>query len=521
MIFLNFGHLSFKSEPRDGTSSVNNEQDSQVLQASYWKYKMELTQIQILLINELNQIEMVKNQNDKNLLDSFYILTPLDISLNIHQCVFKDDVTLPELKIFGNLPLIEFNLTDLKIEQIILLFLSIPFPDQKVLNKIDFIDTSFIDEVVEESQELPIGDITEKLNLQHSSSNTSFFSAEKLQQALNLQFSFEINEINLILKETNKNKFDFLSFNIKSFGTKLLQKSYDTCIDIYLREIKCEYGLFNDTNGSNLCLLNSSKRDPSCNLIDLKMTITDSQSPTLKLLHDNVLINIELDLYAIDLVVNLIAIKNIMDFLDDFQDRLNFSKYLNFEKEIKNFEKRIKKDQMDNRPLLGTNRIQELLNKDFEKSKKRKNLLDFDLIETKVRANFEGLKARLSTSKQDYFYIDINHLTLNSIGKIAQNEISFTLNSINVIDLEKDVVYNKILCPQEESQNLFHINLTIHNPPKTPLSQVSKLAAQYQKEIFYFKNYMNQNHFDLNVKAKILKIKAIFLYAKMNKLIVS
>ncbi|RNA03908.1 vacuolar sorting-associated 13A [Brachionus plicatilis] len=500
LIYLNFGHLSFKSEPReeisfsddvkfDSANDGGGEEDqilnktkeneelerskSQVFQASYWKYKIQLTRVQILLINELKQIEIVTNKTaDEKILESLYILTPLDISLNIHQCVYTDDVTLPALKVFGNLPLIELNLTDLKIEQIILLFLSIPFPDQKELSKFQNLDTSFMDEVLEESQELPISEIDE------------------------------------IPFQTHKKKFDFLSFNIKSFGTKLLQKTFDTCIDIYLKEIKCEYGLFKDTNGSKLYLLNSSKRDPKCNLIDIKMTITDSQSPTLKLLHDNVLVNVKLDLCAIDLTVNLVALKNMMDFLRDFQNRLSSSKYLNFQKEIENFERIIKKDHQDNRPLLHDERIKELLNKiESNKDKKKKALIDFDLVETKVEAKFDGLRARLGTK-------------LNSIGKTAQYDVNFSLNSISVIDLEQDVVYNKILCPQEESQNLVSIDLTMYNPPKTPLSQVSKLAAQYQKEIFYFKNYMDQNHFDLSVKARIMKLKMIFLYANLNKLMV-
>ncbi|CAF0704730.1 unnamed protein product [Brachionus calyciflorus] len=550
LLCLNFGHLSFKSEPKkhdlqealdesfhsaeedDEGQEINKKYKSkdqiidliklekeletsknQVVQASYWKYEMNLEQIQILLIeNSLDLDKLMNKTVDFELLDKLYILTPLDLTFKIHQCVFTDDVTLPAWKIFGNLPLVEFSLTDHKLEQIILLFLSIPFPDSKKLAPYVDMDASF-DDINEKNQEIDQFPLGETKSL--TSSKSKYFTTENLQQALNLEFSFEINEINFVLREKMPLYFDWISFNIKSFGTNVLQKSYDTIVNVYLFELKCEYGLFQDVNGDKLNLIKSNT-ETRCNLIDINLVITDIQSPTLKLLHDNVLMNIDVKLCAIDLVMNLVAFKNILDFSDAFERRLNQSKYLQFETDLEKIEKIT---QRENRPLLNDDQIKYLLNKkENDQVVKKKAFFDTSLIELKLKAKFDGLKTRISTRKRNYFHVDINHLELNTIGKSSQYDVHFSLNSINVDDLESGVIYSKILCPQEESQNLINIELTLYNPPKTPLTETSILAAHYQKEKFYFKNYLNENHFDLEVKARISKIKAVFLYANLDKL---
>jgi hypothetical protein len=113
-----------------------------VIDASYLKFHIFLNKIQILLLEDIRDLVII---NDKTamrseaefeaLYDKYYILTPLDLFFNIHQCVYHDDVRLPAWKLFGNLPIIDFTLTDSKLENIIQLFVSIPFPKSKRENQ--------------------------------------------------------------------------------------------------------------------------------------------------------------------------------------------------------------------------------------------------------------------------------------------------------------------------------------------------------------------------------------------------
>jgi hypothetical protein len=110
----------------------------EVIEASYLKFQILLSRLQILIVDDIRDLDAINNdatvrsQAELELLyDKFFILAPLDLFFNIHQCVYRDDVHLPAWKLFGNLPLIDFTLTDLKLENIIQLFMSIPFPKSK------------------------------------------------------------------------------------------------------------------------------------------------------------------------------------------------------------------------------------------------------------------------------------------------------------------------------------------------------------------------------------------------------
>lgn len=586
---INFGHLTFKSDPKvvnkiekqddideESFHSATDDEDEilhetckesrckpketvektvdlkkvdeklssnkeEVIDASYWKYQIYLKQIQITLIDNIQDFEMFKNnlntsihQIDPNeykaLYDKCYVLTPLDLFFNIHQCVYADDIKLPAWKIFGNLPLIDFTLTDLKLEQIIKLFLSVPLPKSDRTEDVIVFDET-LDDFSETNKDL----IERRLIKSQDSSDSlltksSFITLENLQQSTNLEFSFEINEIIFKLKETKTEHFDWVLFKISSFGTFIQQKTYDNYVNIYLNQIKCEYGLFKDVNGQTLYLISSLNEkiqtkeltSSRCDLIDIKITQTDPQSPTLGLLHDNVLLNLNIQMCAIDFVFNLVAFKNILNFAEKFERNINSAKYLQYEVDIEQLQGSKKKptSKANNQPLLNDNQIKYLINKKSSQ-RKPKDLTDSNLIELKLNAKLDGIRARISTSKKNYFFMSVNTLELSTIGTAAQFDVAFLLNSISLLDLNTNSSANKIISLKEDTKNLIDVKLTLFNAPRTALSEISILAAQYQKEKFYFKNYLNENHFDLVVQATISKLKLLFFYKHINTVLVS
>lgn len=118
-----------ENENRKSITSVDTE--AEVIKASYKKFQIDLKQMQILLIDNKDSFEKFKcslrNPISTEDLQSYYILTPLDLFLNIHQCVYVDDVKLPAWRVFGQLPLISTELTSRKLENLIQIITSIPF----------------------------------------------------------------------------------------------------------------------------------------------------------------------------------------------------------------------------------------------------------------------------------------------------------------------------------------------------------------------------------------------------------
>lgn len=139
-------------------------------------------------------------------------------------------------------------------------------------------------------------------------------------QAIMLEFSFEIEEITLKLKEDRPANFDCIELKIASFGTFAQIKTYSQHVDVYLKQISMFYGLFKDVNGEKLYLMRSVNEKRSTDLINIRISNTSSDSPVLNSsLHENCLTRIDVDLCMIEFVVNLIAMKNMLKFAHNLQ----------------------------------------------------------------------------------------------------------------------------------------------------------------------------------------------------------
>jgi hypothetical protein len=95
----------------------------------YMKFFMSLKRAQVVLIDNNRPSDILSNDSylDK-FSEKFYVLTPLDVNLVFEKCIYQDGGMLPDLKVAGELPMLDFKLTDSKLENIINLLLSIPYP---------------------------------------------------------------------------------------------------------------------------------------------------------------------------------------------------------------------------------------------------------------------------------------------------------------------------------------------------------------------------------------------------------
>lgn len=150
--------------------------------------------------------------------------------------------------------------------------------------------------------------------------------------------------------------------------------------------------------------------------------------------------------------------------------------------------------------------------------------IDTNLIEFKVNAKFDGIRARVCTMRKNYFQADLEHFETTLTGKLAEIVIDLSLNSISVVDISDSslLLYQKMLSLNEsqEKQELIKLQVRLISPPKTNLNRVSELAKVYQKEKFFFRNYLNEEHFDLFIKANISKLRIVFLFKQLNTFMV-
>lgn len=125
-----------ENDLKKSESTVNTKVD--VIEASYWKYRIDLKQITIVLIESMDELEQLKREivdssssaltSLSSICERCYLLKPVDLFFNIHQCVYTDDANLPAWKLLGNLPRIELDLTEVKLEHSLQLVMSLPLP---------------------------------------------------------------------------------------------------------------------------------------------------------------------------------------------------------------------------------------------------------------------------------------------------------------------------------------------------------------------------------------------------------
>lgn len=337
----NFYSADEDSEPTissiDNISPLND--NDRVIQASYYKFQIKLKNVQVCLTNNQHSFQQfTKSLRGTNSNSVNYILTPLDLFFNIHQCVYADDVKLPGLKVFGGLPLISIEMTNKKLEHLIQIATSIPVPES---TRHVYMESNYADELELDEIEANEGvDVIDQLNIldttmtRSSTSTSSFGQKDKaIQQTVKLELAFEITQIYFKLSEDTTDAvkyFDYITFKIASFGTFVQVKTYDRHVQVYLNYIECEYGLLKDTDGSKLYLIRSdaaSADEANANrLVDIHVTATDADSPTFELMHDKVLTRVDVSMSAVNFVLNFVALRNVMRFVEVFKENLVYTK---------------------------------------------------------------------------------------------------------------------------------------------------------------------------------------------------
>jgi len=104
-------------------------------------------------------------------------------------------------------------------------------------------------------------------------------------------------------------------------------------------------------------------------LVDIQILVTDSQSPTLSLLHEDVLTKVDIKLRSVDFVLNLIAFRNMISFVDQFQENI-----LNISSDVLSSQEssKQKRSSKPNSPILNDKQIMHLLIKNTNETLKNK-----------------------------------------------------------------------------------------------------------------------------------------------------
>lgn len=170
--------------------------------------------------------------------------------------------------------------------------------------------------------------------------------------------------------------------------------------------------------------------------------------------------------------------------------------------------------------LLSDTMIKNILENKSKSQQPPRFLIDSSLVEFKINAKFDGVRARICTPRRNYFEAHLTRFETTVTAKLTEIAIDVSLNSITMLDMDPATIYDKMLSLKEDQNELVKLQIKLVNPPKTKLEDDSELGKLYQKQKFFFKNYLNEQHFDIFITAHISKLRTIFLFKHINTFLV-
>lgn len=136
IIVANLGYLKITSTERPKSTIKEKQLKSDtaddifkvLMEESYDKFIIELTQLQILLVPGGEEwLEIMK----ENKISTLHLLKPITLFLTFHKCLIDNDARLPQNKLTGVLPAIDMVVSDHQIILLSALMNSIPFPKEE------------------------------------------------------------------------------------------------------------------------------------------------------------------------------------------------------------------------------------------------------------------------------------------------------------------------------------------------------------------------------------------------------
>jgi hypothetical protein len=179
----------------------------------------------------------------------------------------------------------------------------------------------------------------------------------------------------------------------------------------------------------------------------------------------------------------------------------------------------IEEQDQDQDVVLNDKQIEKLLRsigktvkKHYKKNKS--TTLNDEEIELKLTATMEGFNSRISSAKQDHFIIMAKEFDMQSVFTTVDKKFNLILKAISVQDCEQTSIYKNIVSLKDETDNLIDIKVCLINDiSQDNLDQIAtKKEIQSRREKLYFRNYLDANHFDLEINANVSKLKFTFLY---------
>ncbi|GAB1605843.1 Hypothetical predicted protein [Argonauta hians] len=320
-LILDLGNLKVKSQKNTSDMSLAQSSVEELLQSAYDNFDIKLDNIQMLLANPGDDWQAARKQGTSNL----HILEPISIHMILQKCIFDNQVQLAKMKASGELPLLSMSISDHKLQRILQLLQSIPFPESE--------PPPPEDDIVKGPSQLPTTadpKLSTVVNVQTQLDSDSLKPAVKATQKSSMEYAnltdmditFEIKKVQLKIARTMNNKeYPLLDFTVLSLGTNVVMRTFDMSVGAYLGGIYLQihsYIINSDTKvisgGKIVNLINTPLSDANSKLLRLDYLKANTKAPDFKKAYNNIVQSISISFSTLDLMLDQTAIIDLLQF---------------------------------------------------------------------------------------------------------------------------------------------------------------------------------------------------------------
>ncbi|XP_033213445.1 vacuolar protein sorting-associated protein 13 isoform X2 [Belonocnema kinseyi] len=397
---------------------------------SYDKFVLKIVNFQALV--------SMPNEDWRNALSDavspMKILQPTTLEVQFHKCLIMDDPLLPKIRLIGQLPSVEFNVTENRLLEGLAIAQSIPFPEDDQPE----VATSLAKSLSQLSLFKEFTTSNNKAEKEKGTDNSP------VKQTTDLEAKFIMKELTItISKQNNQQTSPFLKFQLLKLEAEMLQRTYNQ--EVMLRLGGVQVKQYHESG--EIFMINTPMTTGSEEyLIVVRYVNVNKRSPEFTTRHGSVAQLLEMEFTTLDVLLHQEVLINVLKFASSIQEKISATTAMVNEKKIKqkvNRTAHLSTIQED-----ATTFFKEQIQKQRGKVTRRKKALA-EIIDFKVKAKMGTIGIKVTSDFRDIASFFIKGLTAGYIMKASHSQANVNLFSISINDLNDSSVYKNIVSVED------------------------------------------------------------------------
>ncbi|KAK3093140.1 hypothetical protein FSP39_011676 [Pinctada imbricata] len=473
MLVLDLGNLKIDTEKAETTGKEKAETVEEVMKRAYDKFNIKLERIQILFSTPGQDWQSARLRDFSPL----HILNPISISILLQKCMFDNDPRMPKMKVSGDLPLLSLEMSDIRLQELLSLVDSIPFPESAP-------EVAKEEEIPLDAPEIPVDVNDNKLvkaatgGLQVTISYRWLIGNYILQVAYrwligyfavqveeekskdvsmeanmtDVELHFEIKMVNVQLSRKMGDSLQpLLKLVVESLGTDVLVRTFDLSVEAYLGGIYLQHQEFKGEGGPLVNIINTPVTEAGgSKLLEVKYCKANPEGPEFATKHKKTEQSIGVKFSCLDVMLHLEALVSLMKFGEDLQAALQSSKK---DKPVEPAaeEQKEKKDKES----------EEATAPKVTQQKKKGKEKPSDYVDIAVTAGLQEIGVMVCTNSELITVLDIKGIEAGVTIQESKTSVSALLRAVKIMDPTSGTLYPNIMEIQGDA--VLNVALVIYN----------------------------------------------------------